>query len=593
MSVLLSVLSGSRAYGTHNQDSDYDIRGVFVPSSYERTLNKGVVPVKTVDIGNTGFVSDDVAYYDIMHFMTLCAEQSPVVLDILWTPSSCILSSSPEWEILLSYRHSMLSRQIARKSLGFAKATQARLTLQPMSKPRQRDYVTVKCWYDTAPVKSLSSPHIYCTRLAQTVLIVWVPTAREEGDDTLFLVSIPKGGYVVGECAYHSNRFMNDKRCYAALSRRNHDDVNPSSYDTKQAAQLIRILRSGRDILTKGYVPVLRPDVDELRAIRAGEYALNDILSMAETERAALIGAEHSSPLPETVNPALVAMVVDEVQQKSWSKHHVVPPYKTGWVGDSLYYVVDIECCPNPRGQARIVDIAAVEMRGGMRTGRIYHSYVRCSWDDTLEHKVTRLTPEFLKGMPSFPDVYKRFRAFIGDSPLMMFDSNSDRVFLENETSVFGLDMLSNPILCAKKLTETLYHKRKAGLSQMKLGELLGLKKDANAHTALGDAEYLARCLEILHATDGVDKAGENIQYIPSISREHLKADFAYDVAEKCLTITVDGQAHSLTLDVPENARLRLRKKAVLVMPIDNDTPSNPLGFSVVLWTPNGLRGIH
>lgn len=71
-------------------------------------------------------------------------------------------------------------------------------------------------------------------------------------------------------------------------------------YDLKHASHLVRLMRTGTEILRDGDLRVLRPDADELLAIRKGAYTYEQVLEIAATEEAAMKAAMLTSRLPKT-----------------------------------------------------------------------------------------------------------------------------------------------------------------------------------------------------------------------------------------------------------------------------------------------------
>ena len=84
-------------------------------------------------------------------------------------------------------------------------------------------------------------------------------------------------------------------------------------YDTKHGAHLVRLLRMGREILETGHVHVWRGDrdADELKAIRAGEWSYERMVSWAEAEAAAVRDIAHPVVPPQPDHAGLDALIVD------------------------------------------------------------------------------------------------------------------------------------------------------------------------------------------------------------------------------------------------------------------------------------------
>ena len=72
--------------------------------------------------------------------------------------------------------------------------------------------------------------------------------------------------------------------------------------NTKHAMHLVRLLRMCREILTTGEVIVLRPDAEELLAIRAGAWSYEDLVLWAMEQDVQMDGLYKLSKLPHTPN---------------------------------------------------------------------------------------------------------------------------------------------------------------------------------------------------------------------------------------------------------------------------------------------------
>jgi hypothetical protein len=81
MNMILKTLVGSRAHGLHNDDSDYDYRGVFVQSTSELlSLNNKVRTTNWIE------GKEDNTSYELSHFLSLACRSNPAVLEVLVSP---------------------------------------------------------------------------------------------------------------------------------------------------------------------------------------------------------------------------------------------------------------------------------------------------------------------------------------------------------------------------------------------------------------------------------------------------------------------------------------------------------------------------
>lgn len=112
--LIVRHIAGSRAYGTDGPNSDVDYRGVFcAPPEYARTP---FFNCKTYTDGS----EEDTLYYELCHFVKLCAGMNPNVSETLWVDREHIVFTSPSYEFLRKHRTEFLSTRIADTTIGYA-----------------------------------------------------------------------------------------------------------------------------------------------------------------------------------------------------------------------------------------------------------------------------------------------------------------------------------------------------------------------------------------------------------------------------------------------------------------------------------------
>lgn len=80
------------------------------------------------------------------------------------------------------------------------------------------------------------------------------------------------------------------------------DLIERFGYDTKKAMHLVRLLRTGIEILRDGELNVYRPDRNKLIDIRNGKYSLDEIKDIEQSLRLELADAKEKTNLPKKVN---------------------------------------------------------------------------------------------------------------------------------------------------------------------------------------------------------------------------------------------------------------------------------------------------
>jgi uncharacterized protein len=101
------------------------------------------------------------------------------------------------------------------------------------------------------------------------------------------------------------------------------DERNPArarlearfGYDTKHAMHLIRLMRTGLELLESGELRVRRSDAAELVAIKGGALSYDELVAEAERLEQRMHAAAQSSPLAADVDhAALDALLLELIQ---------------------------------------------------------------------------------------------------------------------------------------------------------------------------------------------------------------------------------------------------------------------------------------
>lgn len=118
----------------------------------------------------------------------------------------------------------------------------------------------------------------------------------------------------------HSQLYkMEHNACQGYMGKKRKELVNKFTFDTKNAAHLIRLLRMGIEYLTDGQLQVFRKDNDELKAIKRGEWSLERIKIEAErlfklAEEAYVRSSLPSLPDKTKVEELLINILTNELQ---------------------------------------------------------------------------------------------------------------------------------------------------------------------------------------------------------------------------------------------------------------------------------------
>jgi predicted nucleotidyltransferase len=108
--VIFRCVVGSRAYGLDDENSDTDLRGVYLPPA-ERHWSLYGVPEQLEN------VETEETYWEIQKFLTLALKANPNVLECLYTP--LVEHATPLAREMLDMRSSFLSRTVYQTYNGY------------------------------------------------------------------------------------------------------------------------------------------------------------------------------------------------------------------------------------------------------------------------------------------------------------------------------------------------------------------------------------------------------------------------------------------------------------------------------------------
>lgn len=263
--VILMGLSGSYGYGTNNDESDIDLRGV--------TLNR-----KEELIGLSQFeqyVDDvtDTTIYGFMKMINLLISCNPNTIELLGLRPEHYLFLSPIGKELCDHKEIFLSKRAIQSFGGYASAQLRRLQnalardSYPQAEKEQHILESVKnASYDfNGRYQSFESGS----------LKIYIDQSKREDMDTEIFIDADLKHYPLRDYKSIWAEMQNVVRDYDKIGRRNHK--KDDKHLNKHAMHLIRLFMMAIDILEKGEINTYRSKERELLlAIRNGEFQSAD-----------------------------------------------------------------------------------------------------------------------------------------------------------------------------------------------------------------------------------------------------------------------------------------------------------------------------
>lgn len=264
---IFMTVAGSHMYGTATPASDLDKRGICIPP---RNVAMGFAR----RFEQQEFPNEDTVVFSLTKFMELASECNPNIVELLYAPEDCVQVRHPIVDVLYSRRDEFLSAKAFNTFTGYAHSQLKRIE-------------THRRWLFEPPTKKPLREDFGLKESSGGVRDLTKGVDPSEFEDS---VSAEVFQAISREKAYKAaltqwNQYTN------WLSSRNPTRAKLESefgYDTKHAAHLVRLLRMGAEILTRGEVLVRRPDAPELLSIRNGAWSYNKLMDYASEIDASL-----------------------------------------------------------------------------------------------------------------------------------------------------------------------------------------------------------------------------------------------------------------------------------------------------------------
>lgn len=263
--VILLGLSGSYSYGTNNENSDIDVRGV--------TLNR-----KSDLIGLTSYeqyvdMNTDTTIYTFNKMVTLLLNCNPNTLELLGLNLEHYLYLNDIGKSLLEHKNMFLSKRAIHSFGGYADAQLRRLQnalardTYPQREKEQHIYNSVKnAMYDfNTRYRSFESGDFE----------IYIDQAENPEFETEIFLNTNLKHYPLRDYKSIWNEMNNIVKDYDKLGKRNRK--KDDNHLNKHAMHLVRLFMMAIDILEKGEINTYRKEEHELlMSIRRGDFQKQD-----------------------------------------------------------------------------------------------------------------------------------------------------------------------------------------------------------------------------------------------------------------------------------------------------------------------------
>ncbi len=339
--LIFKAVCGSRLYGTNTSESDYDIRGVFIPST---DYIFGLKKVEQLEDNKNG---NDNVCYEIRKFVKLAADCNPNIIELLFINPDNVncLKFTDIWSEIYNNSHLFVSKKARWTFYGYVNSQLKRiehhrnwLLNPPTKKPVRSDF--------GLPDKELiSSGQIKCFNLILSEYLKKILNPfKNQIEELEKYYDMPKVVQNIDDKYLHaistvidaSDNFIEavykEKAYNSALKywnqyinwQKNRNPIRAElekkyGYDCKHASNLVRLVYEAEELLMNGYITFPRPEADLLVDIRNGLWSYNELIDFSEKIYEKFNILYEKSPLPhkpnfEKINKMLLSILFNKIK---------------------------------------------------------------------------------------------------------------------------------------------------------------------------------------------------------------------------------------------------------------------------------------
>lgn len=124
LNLIVKMKFGSHLYGTSTEDSDVDLKGVFLPTERQVLLNevpKNYIYTTGDSSGKNTSTDVDVELFSIHYFIQLASEGQTIALDMLHAPDEFIIEKTPIWDAIQKNKDKFYTKNL-QAFIGYARS---------------------------------------------------------------------------------------------------------------------------------------------------------------------------------------------------------------------------------------------------------------------------------------------------------------------------------------------------------------------------------------------------------------------------------------------------------------------------------------
>jgi len=322
--MIFKFIAGSNLYGTSTEDSDTDMRGVFIPpEKYFYGFFHRVEHVRDKQ--------RDIEYHNIQKFLQLALNNNPNIIEYLFVPENKWIVTTDEWRKIIDNLQYFVSKKCRHTFSGYAyqqlnriKRHRGWLLNPPKKNPKRVDYGLSE-HRSTLPKEQIGAFNallaMYLEEIRSFHELKDQILEMEETHNFKSMCQQMKGFDLNAvktiipisdnflAALEKEKAYMNAKREWDQYQnwKKNRNPERAElerkfGYDTKHGSHLWRLMGEGRELLKTGCLTFPRPDNEDLLFIRNGGLKYEELLERVDYFDEMFDKWYEESPLPHGPN---------------------------------------------------------------------------------------------------------------------------------------------------------------------------------------------------------------------------------------------------------------------------------------------------
>lgn len=259
--IILLGLGGSYAYGTNNENSDLDVRGIATNS--KRNILTGN------DFEQVGDVETDTTIYSFDKIIKLLCSCNPNVIELLGLKPEHYIYLTDAGKKLIENRHLFLSKRAIHSFGGYANAQLRRLenkSARLVSQSQQEAHILKSIEHASAEFKNRFF------EMPSDSIKLYIDESSQEDYETEIFCDVSLKHYPLRDYKGMMNSMGEIIKSYSKIGKRNEKAIEHNKLG-KHMMHLIRLYLMCFDILEHGEIITYREkEHDFLMSIRNGEF---------------------------------------------------------------------------------------------------------------------------------------------------------------------------------------------------------------------------------------------------------------------------------------------------------------------------------